>query len=81
MRRFPVGPLLDRIVGTYKPLQGREAGVVAYAALRLGVGREAIYRWRHTGLDEGRADKWAFAAGFHPSEVWTDWFHDIETVA
>jgi hypothetical protein len=46
----------------------------------LGVGRAAIQTWRegNTYLDQWRADKNACLLGKHPSEIWTNWFDEVE---
>jgi hypothetical protein len=47
---------------------------------RLGVGRAAIQTWREgkTYLDQWRADKYACLLGKHPSEIWSNWFDEVE---
>jgi hypothetical protein len=47
---------------------------------RLGVGRAAIQTWRegNTYLDQWRADKYACLLGKHPSEIWSNWFDEVE---
>jgi hypothetical protein len=47
---------------------------------RLGVGRAAIQTWREgkTCLDQWRADKYACLLGKHPSEIWANWFDEVE---
>ena len=49
-------------------------------AEHLGVGRAAIQTWRegNTFLDQWRADKYACAIGKHPSEIWHNWFDEVE---
>jgi hypothetical protein len=49
-------------------------------AERLGVGRAAIQTWRegNTYLDQWRADKYACLLGKHPSEIWSNWFDEVE---
>ena len=46
----------------------------------LGVGRAAIQTWRegNTYLDQWRADKYACLLGKHPSEIWSNWFDQVE---
>ena len=46
----------------------------------LGVGRAAIQPWRegNTYLDQWRADKYACLLGKHPSEIWSNWFDEVE---
>jgi len=46
----------------------------------LGVGRAAIQTWREgdTYLDQWRADKYACKLGKHPSEIWDNWFDEVE---
>ena len=49
-------------------------------AEHLGVGRAAIQTWRegNTCLDQWRADKYACLLGKHPSEIWSNWFDEVE---
>ena len=46
----------------------------------IGVGRGAIQTWRegNTYLDQWRADKYACLLGKHPSEIWSNWFDEVE---
>ena len=46
----------------------------------LVVGRAAIQTWRegNTYLDQWRADKYACKLGKHPSEIWDNWFDEVE---
>jgi hypothetical protein len=46
----------------------------------LGVGRAAIQTWRegNTYLDHWRADQYACLLGKHPSEIWSNWFDEVE---
>ena len=45
-------------------------------AIRLGVNRATIQRWRNpkTTLNQWDADRYAVRLGKHPSEIWTNWF-------
>lgn len=63
-RRLSIEPLLERL----------EADSVAAAARRLDVDRTRLYQWRRAGLTVARADVLAIAAGFHPGEVWPEWW-------
>lgn len=57
--RLPLAPLLAAVDGS--------SGLLA---LRVGVDRRTVTRWRHEGLDALRADRCAVALGQHPAEVW-----------
>lgn len=46
------------------------------ASERLGVTPRSLMRWRDTGLPYWKADRMAYAAGFHPSELWPTWWDD-----
>ncbi len=49
----------------------------------LGVGRAAIQTWRegNTYLDQWRADKYACLLGKHPSEIWSNWFDEVQVAS
>lgn len=47
-------------------------------ARQAGVSARSVWRWRHHGLDEWRADRLAIAFGFHPCEVWPEWDRTAE---
>lgn len=61
--RFPLAAL-ERTTGTNS---------ATAMALRLGVARKQVYRWRDYGLDEWQADAMAIQLGHHPTEIWSDW--------
>lgn len=70
-QRFPLEPL-ERALGARhgSPVS---PSVVLLAA-RLGIGRRHLPRLRRTGLSEAQADVLAVRAGFHPGEVWPEWW-------
>lgn len=70
--RGPRLPLRD-LQEVLSDAAGHEVGA-SEIALRLGVSRAAASRARWEGLTEMTADRWAVAAGYHPSEVWVDWW-------
>ena len=43
-------------------------------AALLGIQYRQLCRLRHTGLTADQADDLAVAAGYHPSEVWPEWW-------
>lgn len=57
----------------FGPLEGLLGGCGARVALRLGVQRRQVYRWRQTGVSWAQADELAVRAGYHPREIWTVW--------
>lgn len=40
----------------------------------VGVKRATVAQWTQRGLNAHQADRIAVAVGFHPAEVWTDWW-------
>lgn len=63
LRPFPIAPLLE--------LTGLS---LSRLALRVGASGSVVSRAKGAGLTDAQADRWAVACGFHPSEVWPDWF-------
>jgi hypothetical protein len=43
-------------------------------ARRLGEPRTTIHRWRRCGVRLFTADRLAIHLGYHPSEVWPEWW-------
>ena len=46
----------------------------AELAERLRISARTVHRYRHRGLTVLQADRLAVAAGFHPAEIWPDWY-------
>jgi hypothetical protein len=40
----------------------------------LGIDTAQLHRWRRHGLTDDQADQLAVRAGFHPAEVWGEWW-------
>lgn len=57
------------------PLQ-QAAGRPSHSDLAEMVGekRATVAQWAQRGLNERQADRAAIAVGFHPAEVWADWW-------
>lgn len=77
-RPFPMQPLLELV----RARCGKDGGdgyrglvspLVVIAELAR-VDRRTVHRWRHEGLTLEVADDVAVRLGFHPSEVWPDWW-------
>jgi hypothetical protein len=47
-------------------------------AFALGVQPRQLYRWRDRGLTWDQADTLAIHAGYHPAEIWSEWWSLIE---
>ena len=62
--RFDLAPLED--------LLGRPS--MSQLARTLRIDRRQLYRMRQRGLTVPRADGFAVAAGFHPGDVWPEWW-------
>lgn len=65
-RPWPLAPLLE--------LAGWPARTVASIAERAGVPARSLGRLLEVGATDAQADNLATALGFHPSQVWPDWF-------
>lgn len=65
LRPFAVAPLARRL--------GLEAADTAALALRLGLNRGTVKRYRALGLTLGQADEWAYRVDLHPGSVWVHW--------
>lgn len=72
-RRMPVPrwPLKDLLAADGIRVDGDRWA--AEAAIRFGVHRRSVYRWRDDGLTTDAADRAAIAAGLHPAMVWAGW--------
>jgi hypothetical protein len=52
----------------------RMAFTDADIALRIGVNREMIRRYRRLGVDPFEADRLAVSLGMHPATIWPEWW-------
>jgi hypothetical protein len=68
IRPFAVAPLARRL-----GIDPTARSAARELALRLGIDRRWIYRYRDWGLTLRQADQWAARAGVHPAEVWPIW--------
>ena len=48
---------------------------VAEVARIIGTKRKQIYRWREVGLFAEHADQVAVRLGYHPGELWPEWWN------
>lgn len=60
--RFSAEPLIDRYGG------------VSALARALGVDRANATRWRRNGIPMDTADRIAVRLGWHPVEIWPEWY-------
>lgn len=60
--RFSLEPLIDRYGG------------VSALARALGVHRANATRWRRDGITMNTADRIAVRLGWHPVEIWPEWY-------
>jgi lambda repressor-like predicted transcriptional regulator len=63
-RRYPFGPVIER--------SGCRS--VAAVAQKTGFPLRTVQRWAHLGVTDNYADRLAVRLGFHPSEIWPEWF-------
>lgn len=68
LERWPLADLLDAA-----GIRPDGEAWAAEAALRFGVTRRTIHRWRHHGLTTDHADVAAIRADLHPVIVWSAW--------
>ena len=79
-RRYPLGPLAHLMgiqlgrTGGDRP--GETRGLTLLAA-RLGVSRSWALKYQREGLSEDQADRYAQRIGYHPGNVWPEWW-DID---
>lgn len=69
--KYPATKLLD----LFEPNQ-----TAAEIGQHFKVHRKVIQNWRagKTYLDQWSADKYAIKIGKHPSEIWHNWFDEVE---
>jgi hypothetical protein len=67
VRKFPAVAIIDKFDGSVD---------IPSIARRLDTDRATVHHWRwyNTQLSPWAADKYAVKLGFHPSEIWEDWF-------
>jgi hypothetical protein len=56
-----------------QPLTSRYENMSALARA-LGADRAQVGRWERTGVSPCTADRLAIRLGFHPVELWPEWF-------
>lgn len=62
--RFPLNALETRLGGP----------CAAEVARVLRVSPRTVFRYRKYGLNDRQADHAAVSAGYHPAEIWPDWY-------
>ncbi len=62
--RWPLEPLME---AAGHPAAGT-------LAARAGVTARTVWRWHHRGLTDTQADRTAVALGYHPANIWPDWY-------
>lgn len=77
-RRYPMGPLL-RAFGEARVWNPHCQGArwqpsTSPISELLGMSYAALRHYRQRGVPESKADRFAVLLGFHPSEIWDDWF-------
>lgn len=50
-------------------------GNLSELALRSGYSPRTIHRWKTNGIPLHSADQLACRLGYHPANIWPDWFH------
>ncbi len=75
--RLPFAPLehlLRRLLVDEMAGHQLVGGSVRAQAAAVGVNPRQIHRWRQQGVSWAPADLLAVRAGFHPGDVWDDWW-------
>lgn len=76
--RYPLGPLARLagvelgIIGGSQP--GQPPRGLAALAIELGISHTMAQRLNANGLSEPQADRYAARLGYHPANVWPDWY-------
>jgi len=72
LTRYPLEPL-TALVGTEGVELARDMGLggTDHSA------KKAVRNAHRKGLTRGMADRWAIAAGFHPTNIWPEWGTDV----
>ena len=76
-RRFPLQPLIDIIEARHA--EGVDVYTHIGAPGRLGrvagTNRATVHRWLQEGtITQNGADRCAIALGYHPGEIWPEWW-------
>lgn len=66
-RKFPVKPLAAKVGN----------GTVLDLSRVLGVKYNSLTHWIQDGIPEYTADRVAVKFGFHPVEIWPEWFDGV----
>lgn len=81
-RRYPLEPLAQHLGITLGTTGGHQPDddllTLADLADRLRISHRHARRLHHEGLTEDQADRAAIDAGSHPSEIWPEWFDDLD---
>jgi hypothetical protein len=76
----PDAPLRRRL--PFEPLERLLQFPTTQALARFaGVDGREVYRWKAKGIPAHRGDALAVRAGFHPGEVWAEWWSHGEQPA
>lgn len=78
--RYPLEPLAVKLKIELGQLGGQrddETTGLARLALRLGISHEAARNARKRGLNDRQADRFAVRCGWHPVQVWPEWFNGV----
>jgi hypothetical protein len=74
----PLERTLAAFLGHIEAATARTGPNLKRIAFALGVHPKQLYRWRESGLTWVQADKLAIRAGYHPAEIWSEWWSLIE---
>lgn len=74
--RLPIGPLLEATGVEHSRTEDMHAAPNPITALNLLTGKPlaSLHRWCRQGVPIHTADELAVACGFHPANVWPEWW-------
>lgn len=79
MTRYPFAPLAEAMAIPLVSIHGPARTAEASAARELGISGRTAQQYRREGMSAVVAERMALKAGWHPANIWPDWY-DSELV-
>lgn len=69
---------VDEVRYPLEPLAARSGLPRHQLAIRINASNLSMHRYERDGLTIWQADRFAVRLGFHPANVWPDWWHPTD---